>query len=185
MVAAAQEDGRRIGPVGTIVRIALGFTLIYMAMIDDGRFFEWNTYVGDALLGLLGFPFVMVVVALVAGRRLERPVRLVGPGGLMLNAALIFFLLVSHQTHDAALFFYGVSFPIAAWRGASGCEMTVISNMLLGRNDEIGCPVMAPVDAAEAALGRSGQEWQRADAHAPLEALICVVLMASLLWWFA
>lgn len=45
---------------------------------------------------------------------------------------------------------------IAAWRGQAGCEATVISNLVLGRDDQIGCPTLTPIDAAEAHL------WHRA-----------------------
>ncbi len=174
----------RIGPVGTITRVVLGSALVYMAMTDDGRFFEWQTYAWYVLVGVVGFPSVMVIAGLATAAILNRPLRLVGPGGLVLNAALIFILLVNRHSHDAALLFYGVSFPIAAWRGVPGCEMTVISNMILDRDDQIGCPVMAPVDALEAAAGTSRQ-GRRQVHDSPIETAICLTLMVSLLWWFS
>ena len=40
-------------------------------------------------------------------------------------------------------------FYLAAWRGQPGCEITVISNAILQRDDQVGCPVFYPIDAAE------------------------------------
>jgi hypothetical protein len=44
---------------------------------------------------------------------------------------------------------------IAAWRGQSGCEITVIPNVLLRRDDQIGCPTLSLIDDAEARLRRT------------------------------
>jgi hypothetical protein len=43
---------------------------------------------------------------------------------------------------------------LAAWRGQAGCEATVVSNLALGRDDQIGCPTFAPIDELEAHLRR-------------------------------
>jgi hypothetical protein len=47
-------------------------------------------------------------------------------------------------TSDAALLFYGASMLLAAARGYAGCEVLALSNWLLRREDQIGCPVFAP-----------------------------------------
>ena len=52
-------------------------------------------------------------------------------------------------TSDAALVFYGASMLLAALRGNSGCEVTAISNWILGRDDQVGCLVLGPVDDLE------------------------------------
>ena len=62
------------------------------------------------------------------------------------------FLLPS--TVDAAALFYGASMLVAATRGAGGCEVTAISNLLLRRDDQVGCALFAPLDMAEAAVRR-------------------------------
>jgi hypothetical protein len=106
----------------------------------------------------------MVVVALAARCFSNGPIRMIGPLGLALNTAVIILLMEGTYTHDAALLFYGVSFPIAAWRDLPGCEVTVVSNLILERDDQIGCPVLAPVDEVEErmkgrrALGGASEE---------------------------
>jgi hypothetical protein len=57
-------------------------------------------------------------------------------------------------TGGGATIFYGTTLLIAAWLGRAGCEATVISNLTLGRDDQIGCPTLTPIDAAEAHLRR-------------------------------
>jgi hypothetical protein len=52
-------------------------------------------------------------------------------------------------TSVAALVFYGASMLLAALRGYSGCEVTAISNWMLGRDDQVGCLVLSPVDELE------------------------------------
>ena len=38
---------------------------------------------------------------------------------------------------------------LAALRGYSGCEVLAISNWILGRDDQVGCLVLGPVDDLE------------------------------------
>jgi len=49
----------------------------------------------------------------------------------------------------AAAVFYGASMMLAALRGKAGCEVTAISNWVLGRDDQVGCPVFTPIDSLE------------------------------------
>ena len=42
-----------------------------------------------------------------------------------------------------------MSMLLAALRGYGGCESLVISNWLLGRDDQLGCLVFSPIDYAE------------------------------------
>ncbi len=169
---------RRIGPAGTAVRVTMGIFLLYLALVDGGTLFDWELEWRETILGLVVFPAVMMLIALVAGRYSERPLRFMGPLGFAANTALIAVLLQAHQTHDAALLFYGVSFPIAAWRDLPGCEMTVISNLALNRDDQIGCPVVAPVDAVE---GRLAQNPPDLHVRRPLlSAGVCLAVAAVL-----
>ena len=46
---------------------------------------------------------------------------------------------------------------MAAWCGQPGCEATVVSNLILGRDDQIGCPAFTPIDALEARRRGPGQ----------------------------
>ena len=41
---------------------------------------------------------------------------------------------------------------LAAWRGYPGCEVLAISNFVLRRGDELGCPWFWPFDTLEAHL---------------------------------
>jgi hypothetical protein len=73
-----------------------------------------------------------------------------------LNCAVIVALVVNPYTGGGALLFYGATMLVAAWRGQSGCEITVIPNVVLGRDDQIGCPTLSLIDDAEARLRRTG-----------------------------
>jgi hypothetical protein len=59
---------------------------------------------------------------------------------------------------------YAATILIATWRGQPGCENTVISNLILRRDDEVGCPLFAPIDMAEA-KHRTHQAERPAPAH--------------------
>jgi len=63
-------------------------------------------------------------------------------------------LIANDYTGGGATIFYGTTMLIAAWRGQAGCEGTVVSNWLLGRDDQIGCPTFTPIDEVEAQLRR-------------------------------
>jgi hypothetical protein len=70
-------------------------------------------------------------------------------------------------TFDAAALFYGATMFAAAWRAQPGCEATVLSNWILRRDDQIGCPTFAPIDELEARLtARSRQQRTQAQADA-------------------
>jgi hypothetical protein len=50
--------------------------------------------------------------------------------------------------------FYGLTLLVAALRGQPGCEATVLPNLILNRDDQIGCPMFTPIDRAEARARR-------------------------------
>lgn len=52
-------------------------------------------------------------------------------------------------TGPAIELFYGVTLLAAAWRGQPDCEVTVISNLALGRDDQVGCPLFSLIDHFE------------------------------------
>jgi hypothetical protein len=140
---------RRIGTFGTAVRVVGGLGLLHLALTDG---LAWGLSWRSALLGLVAFPAVMVGVGLAARRFAGGPVRFTGPLGLALNTAVIVVLYTIDYTADAAALFYGVTLLVAAWRAQPGCEATVLSNWILRRDDQIGCPVLAPIDQAETRL---------------------------------
>jgi hypothetical protein len=144
---------RSIGPVGTVARIAVGLLLVGSVIEGHiaGTFHPWPW-----LLGLVGFPALVLVWQ--RWRADRRPSRLdaTGPVAHVLNIAVFLALYLTPWyapalsiTSDAALLFYGASMLLAAARGYAGCEVLALSNWLLRRDDQIGCMVFGPVDAAE------------------------------------
>ena len=156
-----QKQMRRIGTIGTASRILVGLGLLYLALADG---LSWGLTWHEALLGLVAFPGVMVALGLAARRFAGRPVRFMGPLGLALNTAVIVALFLNDYTFDAAALFYGVTMFVAAWRAQPGCEATVLSNWMLRRDDQIGCPTFAPIDELEARL--SAQDRARTQSGA-------------------
>lgn len=111
---------------------------------------DYRLQIHDLILGLVVFPAVMAAVGLIGRRYARRPLRFTGPLGLLANTAVIVALFVTPYTAGAAALFYGTSLLIAARRALPGCEATVVSNLLLHRDDQIGCPTFTPIDALEA-----------------------------------
>jgi hypothetical protein len=146
---------RSIGPIGSALRVLLGLALLYIASGANGLG-GWGPETYDLILGLAVFPAIMLVVGLVASRYATGPIRLTGPLGIALNLVLIVGLIANPVTGGGATIFYGLTMVLAAWLGQRGCEATVISNLILGRDDQIGCPVFEPIDDVEARLRRRG-----------------------------
>jgi hypothetical protein len=144
---------RRIEPMGTAVRVVGGLGLLYLAGGAGGL--SWNVQWYEPVIGLAVLPAIMLAVGLLARRRRTGPLRLTGPMWSCLNCAVIVALVANPYTSGGALLFYGATMLIAAWRGQAGCEITVIPNVLLQRDDQIGCPTLSPIDEAEARLRRT------------------------------
>jgi hypothetical protein len=73
--------------------------------------------------------------------------------------------LANQYTVGGAALFVGTTLLVAAWRAQPGCELTVLSNSILRRDDQIGCFVFTPIDEAEARLtARSRQRRGRVKA---------------------
>ena len=146
---------RRIGRIGTASRVLVGLALLYLALADGG---SWGLPWHEALLGLVVFPAVMVALGLGARLLGVGPVRFNGPVGIAANTAVVVALVLSDYTAGAAALFYGVTLLVAAWRAQPGCEATVLSNWILGRDDQIGCPTFTPIDEAEARLATRNRD---------------------------
>jgi hypothetical protein len=146
---------REIGPVGTALRMAAGLGLLYLAGAVEGG--TWDVDWFDPLIGFVALPGVMVVTGLLARRYASGPIHLTGVLGHVINAVVIVGLLVNPYTAGGAVLFYGASMLVAAWRGQRGCETTVISNLILRRDDQIGCPLFWPADEVEARLMRNSR----------------------------
>lgn len=138
---------RRIGLIGTGSRLLVAMALLYFALVKGT---SWGLHWYEALLGLVVLPGAMLIVSLVLRRRGSAPLRLTGSLGTLVNCAVIVGLVGNPYTARGAELFYGVTLLIAAWRGQPDCESTVISNWILGRDDQIGCPIFSPIDRFEA-----------------------------------
>jgi hypothetical protein len=138
---------RRIGPAGTTLRVVAAAGLVYLAGGADGL--TWSLQWYDLALGLAALPALTIVLGLAARRYARRPLRFTGPGGHALSCLVMVALATNPYTGGAAALFYGSTLLVAAWRGQPGCEVTVLSNWILRRDDQVGCPLFAPIDAAE------------------------------------
>jgi hypothetical protein len=143
---------RRIGALGTASRLVVGLGLLGLALADNPAGVLLGLQTRELVLGLGVFPAVMVVTGLLARRFATNPLRLTGPVGLTVNTGVIIALFLTPYTVGAAALFYGASLIAAAWRGLPGCEATVISNLALRRDDQIGCPTFTPIDVLESHL---------------------------------
>jgi hypothetical protein len=143
---------RRIGPVGTAVRVAGGLGLIYLAGANG---LSWDVEWYDPIIGLAVLPAIMLAVGLVARRHATGSLHLTGPMWTCLHCVVIVALVANPYAGGGAALFYGATMLIAAWRGQPGCEITVIPNVILRRDDQIGCPTLSLIDEAEARLRRA------------------------------
>ena len=140
---------RRIGPIGTITRLLGAAALLYLAFFDGA---SWGLEWYDIAVGLGVLPAAMVAFGLGARRYAGAPVRFTGSAGTTANCLVLIALGVNPYTAGGAALFYGATLLVAAWRGQPGCEGTVVSNVILGRDDQLGCPLFSPIDEAEARL---------------------------------
>ena len=143
-------QARAIGLGGTLARVAVAAGLMWLAF-DDKR--GLTGFV--ALLGLVVLPGVRLVAQ---GLRLHfspAPLRATGPDAVAVNAAIIaalFVLPFPPDVLDAVALFYAASLLVAAGRSYAGCEVLAISNWLLRRDDQVGCPLFWPLDELEARM---------------------------------
>jgi hypothetical protein len=137
---------RKIGPIGTTARIIVGIPLLGSVLLGHlARGFHSSAWV----LGLVGFPAVVVSLQWLRARRSPARLEATGPVAHVLNLAVFLVLYLLEPTSDAALLFYGTSILLAALWGYAGCEVLAASNWLLGRDDQVGCAVFWPVDQLE------------------------------------
>ncbi len=145
---------RAIGPIGTGVRILGGLALLTLAYLDQPAGWIGGLEPYELLLGLVAFPTVSLAFGFFARRYSAGPLRFTGPAGTAVNLAVLIVLFANPYTASAAALFYGATLLVAAWRGQAGCEATVLPNVILGRDDQVGCPTLTPIDEIEARLGR-------------------------------
>ena len=150
-----QPMSHAIGPAGIVARVAVGMTLVALALF-------WHTpHWHDFVLGLVVLPGV--AIGLLAWRARHHPMTLnaTGPAGHVANTIAFAPLFILPATAGGAMLFYGSSMLVAAARRSGGCEVTVISNTALGRDDQVGCIFFAPIDLTEDAINRGRRRAPR------------------------
>ncbi|MGH2834289.1 MAG: hypothetical protein ACRDK2_16085 [Solirubrobacteraceae bacterium] len=152
-------SGRQIGPIGTLARTAGGVVAIALPIALDG-FSGW-----EAVVALVALPLVAVVAAAL----LTWAFRWLAPGALgsrhaicslpgcsliavMVGANAALVAPTSANGNVTIWVWLGASMLLAAARGYGGCEVLAISNLITGRNEQIGCLLYTPIDTAERRL---------------------------------
>ncbi len=151
---------RNIGTVGTVVRVVLGPLLLIWGTLG-GRIVlvdglsslrvDW----GALVVGLIAFPVIFLVALWARSLRDPAPLSATGPRETGLNWLLIIVLTGTQGIAPISFIgfgvfvFYGATMLLAAALGYAGCEVSAVSNFLLKRQDEIGCPVLSPIDALD------------------------------------
>ena len=144
---AGQSGSRAIGKFGTAARIVVGILFLYLGIVGlpPIQLLPW----WQVLIGLVGAPAIVTLIQLArlvfSRDRLDQT----GPVAVVANFVVFLGLVVVAPTRGATLIFLGAAMLFAAFRGAGGCEIVAISNWILRRDDQIGCPLFWPVDAYE------------------------------------
>ena len=151
--AVATGRRRAIGAVGTMARLAVGLVLAGSVAVGHWRF---GFHPGPWMLGLFGFPAVLLALQSARARRNASRLEATGIPAQVTNVAVLLALYLTPEyapalsvSSDAALLFYGGSMLVAAARGYAGCEVLAVSNWLLHRDDQVGCLVFSPIDHLE------------------------------------
>lgn len=140
-----------------------GLALLVLAYLNKPAGLIGGLQLHDLVLGLVALPAACIAVGFLARRYARAPLRFTGAVGTAVNFGVLGVLFANRYTAGAAALFYGATLLIAAWCGQAGCEFTVVSNVILGRDDQIGCPVLTPIDLVErrrrrpAAVGTSNR----------------------------
>ena len=135
---------REIRLWGTVARVVFGAALLGWAWAD-GLGLHTVVVAGGLGAAVAGFQLLRLRVT-------DTDLQVTDPVAHCINI-VAFVVLASVDVNRSGLFvFYGLSALVAAARGSAGCEVTAISNWLLGRNDQVGCVLFTPIDVAERRL---------------------------------
>ena len=153
----AEPTRRAIGWAGTAARIVVGALLL--GIVLQGELGGRGLNPRSMAFGLLAIPALIVGWQWLRARRMPHRLAATRPWDFALNMGVVAALYLTPWyarplafTADAALYFYGATMLLAAWRGFDGCEVLAVSNWLLGRTDHVGCAVFAPIDYLERRL---------------------------------
>jgi hypothetical protein len=138
--AAVVRSRRRVGRIGTAPRLAVGCTLIVLALA------VWRAGWLELLIGLVALPAVATALMWLRPRAAP-PLRL-GVAGHLVTVAHV--AVTVSLVPEAAALFYGSMALFAGLHGNRGCEVTAVANWLRGRDDQVGCPMFAPFDELDA-----------------------------------
>lgn len=154
-MATTKTIGRAIGPLGTISRLLLGPLLIYFGfnspiayIISPNQIYVNASHWDDLIIGVLIFPSLLVAWQLIRQKYKPERLKALGSSGTIINTIITIALFYT-PFHHAMWFYLGVSLLVAAIRGYAGCEVLAISNWVTGRDDQVGCIVLSPIDALE------------------------------------
>lgn len=159
---------RHIGPIGTASRIVLGTVLFVFGAIGarievmHGALHLQPDWAGLAV-GLIAYPALILAFQWAWSRRAGFRIDETGPLATLINVVgtlglvivTIYFIPAVAFLGTGALVFYGASMWLAAVRGYAGCEVLAISNLLLRRDDQIGCLWLSPIDVLERSMVRA------------------------------
>ena len=136
---------RKIGPFGTRPASSAAWRYLRSPFVHQPAGLVWGLQAHELILG-----FVLLPAASAFWPAATPRLRLTGPAAITVNVLVIVVLIGPPYTAGAAALFYGTSLLLAAAWGQRDCEATIWSNLILRRNDLIGCPTLTPIDACEA-----------------------------------
>jgi len=145
MTDSASYHDRRIGPVGTVARVAVGLAVVIVPIALGGI-----SWIDVAALAAYAVFATATVTAISAGLPRQQC------SGLecclivvLIGEAAVLGAAVPANLNVVVGSFLGISMLLAAASGYSGCELTALSNAVTGRRDHLGCLLFAPFDAAD------------------------------------
>lgn len=131
-----------IGPIGRLARGVVGLAALAAAFSGDPSWIE-------LAVGLVAIPVAVSGALAIRAARSPDRISATGPVGHLALLAIGLPLLFVEATATTALMFLGFSMLVAAAFRNGGCEVTAIPNFVLRRDDQVGCVLFGPVDAAE------------------------------------
>src|SRR5215467_7200778 len=145
---ARRSRSRSIGKLGTAARAVVGVVFLYLGVVGlpPIHLLPW----WQVLIGLVGAPALVTLIQLARLQFTSSRLDQTGVVPVVINFLVFIPLLILEPTRGATLVFLGSAMLFAAARGAGGCEIVAVSNWILRRDDQIGCPLFWPVDAYEA-----------------------------------
>jgi hypothetical protein len=156
MESSMLGDGREIGPLGTIARVALGLAAVVASIASGGiGWWDWATLNAFVVVGAAAASLVVAGFARYAPDAFAPRHSICSPLACALVALLVGLssAMSALTPADGDVVFgvwLGASLLVGAAAGHGGCEVLAFPNALTGRRDRIGCLLFTPIDEAEA-----------------------------------